>query len=214
MPVVGLTGGIASGKSTVCGFFKEAGACILDADQMARQVVMPGEPAWREIVDLFGRQVLSVDGSLDRTKLGDIVFGDAGRRKALERIIHPRVRQAMDSATAGVAAARPEALIIQDVPLLLETGMHQGLAEIIVVHVPEEVQIERLVRRDGMGREQALRRIRAQMPLDQKRSLATILIDNSGSLERTREQVLRIFGCLAGRKGTESPDADKTPCKI
>ena len=194
MPVVGLTGGIASGKSTVCGFFQAAGARILDADQMARQVVMPGEPAWRAIVDHFGKSILKPDGALDRAALGEIVFRDKMQRTVLEGIIHPRVRQAMIAATAHLSSAEPGCLIIQDVPLLLETGMHrnQGLAEIIVVYLPETVQIERLIKRDGINREQALRRVRAQMPMEEKRKLATIVIDNSGNLDQTQDQVRQI----------------------
>ncbi len=194
MPVVGLTGGIASGKSTVCGFFQAAGAHILDADMMARQVVMPGEPAWYAIIDHFGKSILNPDGSLDRAGLGEIVFGDKKQRTVLEGIIHPRVRQAMIAATARLSKAEPGGLIIQDVPLLLETGMHrnQGLDEIIVVYLPEVTQIERLIKRDGINREQALSRIRVQMPMEEKRKLATIVIDNSGSLDQTRDQVRQI----------------------
>lgn len=201
MPVVGLTGGIASGKSTVCGFFRADGAHILDADQMARQVVMPGEPAWHAIVNHFGKSILNPDGSLDRTGLGEIVFNDKMQRTVLEGIIHPGVRQAMIAATARLSADHPGALIIQEVPLLLETGMHhhQGLAEIIVVYLPEAIQIERLIKRDGIGREQALSRIRAQMPMEEKSKLATLIIDNSGSLAQTRDQVRRIHRRLKAK---------------
>ena len=201
MPVVGLTGGIASGKTTVCGFFQAAGAYILDADQMARQVVMPGEPAWQDIIRHFGKGVLGTGGALDRVALGNLVFSDEAQRKILERIVHPRVRQAMNEATARLCATQPEGLIIQDVPLLLETGMDKELSEIIVVYLPEAIQIKRLMARDGISREQALSRIRAQMPMEEKRRRATMVIDNSGSLDQTRDQAMHIYGRIKAKTG-------------
>jgi dephospho-CoA kinase len=193
MLIVGLTGGIASGKTTVSGIFKAAGVHVLEADQIARQVVMPGRPAWHEIVAYFGPSVLKADKSIDRKGLGAIVFNDAEKRKKLESFVHPWVRHDLDAETARIALSQPEALVVQDIPLLLETGMHQRLAEIIVVYVPEEIQIERLMKRDGIERAEALIRVRSQMPIEKKKQQATIVIDNSGSLAQTRKQALHVL---------------------
>lgn len=201
MLMVGLTGGIASGKSMVAGIFRKAGAIVIDADLLARQVVKPGRPAWREICDLFGDRVVDPDGNLDRTELGRLVFGDSQLRRQLEAIIHPLVRTRIESALQKIARTEPNAVVIQEVPLLLETGMEKGLAEIIVVYASESQQLQRLMLRDGMARQEAQARIDAQMPIEEKRKKATIVIDNSGSLEATKQQSLRVYAQLAQRAG-------------
>jgi len=191
--MAGLTGGIATGKSTVSGMLSEAGAKIIDADKIARDVVEPGTPAYRDIVAFFGRAILLSDGTLDRKGLGDIIFNDPEKKKRLDAIVHPRVYQRTEARIAEIAAKSPDAVIILDIPLLLETGMRRNLAEVIVVYVPEDLQLQRLMARDQIDAEAALARIRSQMPIEEKRSLATIVIDNSGSLANTRQQSLDVF---------------------
>jgi dephospho-CoA kinase len=197
--VVGLTGGIASGKSTVSKIFDRAGAVVIDADLFSRQVVEPGKPAWEEIRAQFGRQVFKPDGTLDRERLGDIVFQQKHLRRKLEAIIHPRVRAHMDESLRKLAISKPESVVVLDVPLLLETGMDKGLAEVIVVYAPADVQRRRLMLRNGFNADQAQARIDAQMPMDQKRSRATLVIDNGGHLAETEKQAMAIYRALVQR---------------
>ena len=202
MLIVGLTGGIASGKSTVARFMAQAGAHIIDADRIAREVVQPGLPAYDRIISLFGQTVIKADGTLNRPVLGELVFADIQLRRQLEAIVHPHVQQAMDAALQQIAVQNPHAVVVKDIPLLLEIGMDQGLAEIIVVYVPEPIQMERLMMRDGLSSEQALLRIRSQMPMGKKRGLATIVIDNSQDLVWTREQTAKVYDRLVLRETT------------
>jgi dephospho-CoA kinase len=197
--VVGLTGGIASGKSTVSKIFDRAGAVVIDADLFARQVVEPGKPAWEEIRAQFGRQVFGPDGTLDRERLGDIVFQQNHLRRKLETIIHPRVRAHMDESLRTLSMTKPESVVVLDVPLLLETGMDRGLAEVIVVYAPPAVQRRRLMLRDGLSADQAQARIDAQMPIEQKRGVATLVIDNGGDLADTEKQAMAIYRDLVQR---------------
>lgn len=199
MIVVGLTGGIASGKSTVSKIFDEAGAVVIDADRLARQVVEPGKSAWKEIRAQFGRRVFKPDGALDRERLGEIVFHQNRLRRQLEAIIHPRIRAHMDESLRKLAVSKPESVVVLDVPLLLETGMEKGLAEVIVVYAPAAVQRRRLMLRDGFSADQAQARIDAQMPMEQKRSRATLVIDNGGDLSETEKQAMAIYRDLARR---------------
>lgn len=199
MIIAGLTGGIASGKSTVAGMLAEAGAQIIDADKIAREVVEPGAPAYDEIVAFFGHGILLVDGTIDRKGLGDIIFNDPERKARLNAIVHPRVFRRTDQRIAEITAKSPNAVLILDIPLLLDTRMERDLAEIIVVYVPQALQLQRLMDRDKIGADAALARIRSQMPIEEKRRLATIVIDNSGSLADTRRQSLDVFQRLKGQ---------------
>ncbi|MFZ1984311.1 MAG: dephospho-CoA kinase [Desulfatitalea sp.] len=199
MLVVGLTGGIASGKSTVAAILAKAGAIIIDADRIARQVVTPGLPAWQEIRDLFGDVVLEPNGDINRGALGAIVFNAPQLRRQLEQIIHPRVGAEIDAQLRRVAQEQPDAVVIMDIPLLFETGRTQGLAEIIVVYTPEALQRQRLMARDHLSLTAAEARIRAQMPIAEKVQRATLTIDNSGSPADTERQTLAIFHRLAQR---------------
>lgn len=199
MLIVGLTGGIASGKSTVARIMAQAGAHIIDADLIAREVVRPGQPACDEIRQLFGGAVFQTDGTLNRSAMGELIFENESFRRQLESIVHPRVQQGMDEAVRLIKSRIRDAVVVKDIPLLLETGMDQGLKEIIVVYVPEAVQIERLMQRDGLSLEQAKSRVRSQMPMEKKRALATILIDNSHTPAQTREQTLRVYDRLVRR---------------
>ena len=186
MIIAGLTGGIASGKSTVSVFFADAGAHIIDADKIARKVVKKGMPAYREIVSVFGPTILLADGEIDRKRLGDIIFNDPERKARLDAIVHPRVFASSAEKISRISSQVPDAVVILDIPLLFETGMINDLAEVIVVFVPEHIQLKRLIKRDGIDESAAMARIRSQMPIDEKRKRATVVIDNSGSLSASR----------------------------
>ena len=191
MRVLGLTGGIGSGKTMVGAMFTELGAELIDADQMAREVVEPGQPALDEIVTSFGRDILLPDGRLDRRTLAAIVFADASARARLNAITHPRIRERMD---AAIAARRDRAgVLIVDIPLLFE-NLRTGVVEkVIVVWVDPQTQMRRLIERGGLTEEEAHQRIAAQMPLDEKRRLADYVIDNRGTPAETRRQVEAIL---------------------
>jgi dephospho-CoA kinase len=191
--IAGLTGGIASGKSTVAAMLAEAGARIVDADRIAHQVVLKGEPAWQDIVDHFGSGILARDGQIDREALGAIVFNETEAKKALNGIVHPRVFETMAQEIQSLAEAHPGDLVIMDVPLLIESGLHHSLPIVILVYVPEVMQKERLMRRDGLNAADAAARIRSQMPIDAKRAHAHYIVDNTGDLDATRRQVLDIY---------------------
>lgn len=190
--VAGLTGGIASGKSTVARMFGELGAMVVSADEIAREVVEPGMPALRDIRAAFGDDVFLADGTLDRQRLGAIVFHDAAKRRLLERITHPRIREVMrqriDEAAAG---GRP---VIAEIPLLFESEASLALVDVvIVVYVSRDVQLHRLMARDGLSEADATARIAAQLPLEDKVMRADYVIDNEGDPDRTRAQVARIW---------------------
>jgi dephospho-CoA kinase len=161
----------------------------VDADRVAREVVRPGTRAWEAIVRIFGAEVLQPGGEIDRERLGRIVFNDAAMRAMLEEVVHPEVMSAMDEQVSAIRQGSPDALVILDVPLLIETGMHRGLSEVIVVYCPEDQQITRLMVRDTISRDEALARVRAQLSIEEKRRYASLIIDNSASLEETRAQV-------------------------
>lgn len=187
----GLTGGIGCGKSTVAAMMRELGCEVLDADIVAREVVEPGQPAYDEIVAAFGREILASDGSLDRPKLAKIVFPDASKLTKLNHIVHPRVIERQEAWLTDLAAKNPGAIAVIEAALLIEAGAHATLDRLIVVWCNPDQQIDRLVGESGraMSREDALKRINAQMPLNQKRRMATDEIDNSGAIAATREQV-------------------------
>lgn len=199
MIVAGLTGGIATGKSTVAEILRKAGAVIIDADRIARQVVAPGSPAWHEIRDLFGDRILQPDGAIDRAALGAIVFNDAPLRRRLEAIVHPRVGAEIAAQMQRAAQEQPDAVVIMDIPLLFETDRTQGLAEIIVVFTSESIQRQRLMARDLLSPEAAEARIRSQMPMAEKVRRATLTIDNSGAPAETERQALAVFQHLMQR---------------
>lgn len=197
MIVAGLTGGIATGKSTVAAIFEEAGARLIDADRIAREVVRKGSSAYRDIVAHFGMDVLLGDGEIDRRRLAAIVFNDPAAQRALENIVHPPIKREVDRRVGLIGRQAPEAIVILDIPLLFEAGMQGGVDAVILVYAPERLQLERLMARDGLTEPEALARIRAQMPIESKKALATRVIDNSGSREQTREQTLEVYRQLA-----------------
>ena len=191
MKVLGLTGGIGSGKSMVASMFAQLGADVIDADRLARDVVAPGQPALQEIASAFGRDILLPDGRLDRGKLGRIIFADPVARGTLNAITHPRVRERMDAEIAARQSG-PGVLIV-DIPLLYENERTGRVETVIVVWVDTQTQLRRLVERNGLSEHEARQRIAAQMPLDEKRARADVVIDNSGSPENTRRQVDAIY---------------------
>jgi dephospho-CoA kinase len=189
--VLGLTGGIGSGKSMVASMFAQQGADVIDADQLAREVVEPGQPALEEIATAFGRGILLPDGRLDRGKLGRIIFADPVARARLNAITHPPIQERMATEMA-LRGSRPGLLIV-DIPLLYENDRADTVEAVIVVWVDSKTQLRRLNERDGLTVDEARQRIAAQMPLDEKRNRADIVIDNSGSRENTRRQVEAIY---------------------
>ncbi|MGI8607630.1 MAG: dephospho-CoA kinase [Candidatus Dormibacteria bacterium] len=199
MRIIGLTGGIGSGKSTVSGMLGELGATVVDADEAARAVVEPGQPALAEIVREFGDEVLEPNGRLDRRVMAARVFSDEAARQRLNAITHPRVREWM-GARIQAAIERGAEVVIMDTPLLFEAGLDSGVAETVVVWAPVEVQVQRAVAR-GMEEADVRARVAAQMPLDEKRSRATHVVDNSGSPVETRRQVEALWAALSSRIG-------------
>jgi len=191
--VVGVTGGIASGKSTVSRMLEDSGAPAVDFDVLARQIVEPGKPAFKEIVALFGEGVLEGDGRLDRKKLAGIVFADEGKRKALENMTHPRIVEAFLDRVAGITRRDPRAIIQAVVPLLFEVNLRHLVHKVLLVYIPREMQIERLMKRDGITREAAESILKAQLPIDEKLGYADFIIHNEGTLEETRKQVEKVW---------------------
>jgi dephospho-CoA kinase len=193
MILIGLTGSVATGKSTVAKMFKKCGAIVIDADELAREVVQPGKPAWREIVRTFGRRILNLDRTIDRHALGAIVFHDKKKLRHLERIIHPRVAREQIRLTKQAAKNDPKAVVIYDVPLLFEAGIDKRVDKTVVVAATRETQIMRLKNRNGLTRAEALRRIRSQMPLAMKRLRAYYILDGTKSRESLSRDISRLF---------------------
>ncbi len=196
MILVGLTGGVATGKSTVAEMFKQCGAVVIDADQLARDVVEPGKPAWREIVKTFGKTILNPDRSLNRQALGAIVFRHPAKRRAIEAIIHPRVAREQVRLTRQAARQDPQSVVIYDVPLLFEAGIDKRVDQTIVVTADRNTQIARLKKRNGLSRPEALRRIRSQMPLANKVRRADQVVNGTLPRPSLRKQVGQLLNRL------------------
>lgn len=196
MFIAGLTGGIATGKSTVSAFFKNAGATIIDADKIVHELQKKGQPAWKKIVTQFGKTILLPSGDINRDDLAKIIFNDSQQQALLNSIIHPLVFNTMAAQIERAVDRDPDQIIILDVPLLIETNMHKTLPEIILVYAPADLQIGRLMARNQLTRNDALLRIQSQMPIDAKKALATIIIDNSHSIEDTRNQTWEVYATL------------------
>jgi dephospho-CoA kinase len=198
---VGLTGGIATGKSYVVGVLRELGCEVIDADTVAHAAVEPGQPAHQEIVEEFGPEVLEAGGAIDRTRLGAIVFADPSRRERLNAIVHPRVVEAQERWLADIAARNPQAIAIVDAALLIEAGAYRRFDQVVVVYCEPELQLARLMARNHLTREQALSRIAAQMPTAEKLKYADYTINTSGSFADTRRQVEALYAELRNRQG-------------
>lgn len=193
MKIVGLTGNIASGKTEVAKIFEELGAKIIDADEIAREVVEPGEPAWQEVLDEFGRDILNSDGSINRKKLGEIIFNDDEKREQLNRITHPRIMNKIKETIDTYKKENVKLVVIEAALIVEKRGLLKVIDELIVVSAEEETQIGRIMTRDGLQKEEAISRIVAQMPISEKVKHATYIIDNSGTLGETRKQVEEIW---------------------
>jgi dephospho-CoA kinase len=190
--IIGLTGGIACGKSSVATFFRERGVPVIDADQLSREAAQPGSPALERIAALFGSDVLTTDGALDRARMGAIIFADAGKRQQLEAILHPQIRTLADERIAQAASAGHRRLVYM-APLLIEAGVSDRVDEIWVVTVADEIQLERLMARDHLSREQAQQRVASQMPLAEKARHGKVVIDNSGTPQQTERLLEAIW---------------------
>ena len=191
--LIGLTGGIASGKSTVSRLLVKHGALLVDADQVARDIVEQGQPALKEITSFFGQAILHEDGSLNRAALGAIVFSDKDKLAKLESITHPAIRKRMLSTIERYKEENPNAIIVADVPLIYETNQMHLYEAIVVVYVPRDIQIERLAVRNDITQDVAASRVDIQMDIEHKKALADYVIDNSGSLEQTEKQVIEFI---------------------
>ncbi len=199
MVVVGLTGSIGTGKSAVASMFRELGAYVIDFDDLSRDAVLPDTAAWKKIVETFGEEVLNKDRTINRDALGRTVFNDNNLRRRLESIIFPVIFKLDVQRTKDIASRDPSAIIIKDIPLLIENGMQKYVDCVIVVSVSREVQISRLMERDGMSRDEAEHRISLQMPVEEKIKFADYVIDNGSSLEETRRQVENVYAELKSR---------------
>ena len=194
--IIGLTGGIASAKSTVSALLVSKGARLVDADVIAREVMLPGHEVLAAAVKQFGSEILSSDGTLNRGKLGDIVFQDPAALQALNNLTHPAIRREIKERMNSMEEEDPKKLTIVDIPLLFESGLENMFHEILVVYVPREVQIARLMERNGLSLEQAEARLNAQMDIEAKRNKADYIIDNSGELAHTEQQVAVLWDRL------------------
>lgn len=203
MMKIGLTGGIGSGKSTVARLFEKRGAHIVDLDLLAHQVEEPGGAAWEGIVERFGRDVLDAEGNIDREKLGGIVFRDAAKREELNRIVHPAVRDVWRRRIDEIVRGDGQAVVISDVPLLIEVGWHEEMDIVILVYAPPEVQVERIMGRNGLSDEEARDRLRSQMPLADKIPFADFVIRNEGTFEETEAAVEEIWKELVKRTSSQ-----------
>lgn len=197
MKVIGLTGGVGCGKSVVASMFRELGASIIDADRVARLVVEPGQPAWKEIVKGFGKEVLNPDGTINRSQLGEIVFRNREKREELNRITHPRIIERIKELIEEHRKGGVEVVIVEAALIVEKGGMKPIISDLIVVTADEETQVRRLTQRVGLSREDALLRIKSQMPISEKIKHATYVIDNSGSVEETRERVKRVWEIIS-----------------
>jgi len=217
MLIVGLTGGVASGKTTVSQILKEEGAYCIDADQIARELVRPHTPAWKRLVRAFGTGILRKDGFIHRKKLADKVFANLRQRKLLNQILHPRIRKEMDRRAKEIGKKDLEAIVVIDAPLLVELGEHRRMDRVIVVTSTQTRQIERLKKRDGISTEEALRMFSSQMPVEDKVKLADFVIRNDGSFRETRKKTREVFEELKkarirtkkGREGTGPDGGDR-----
>ncbi len=190
--IIGLTGGIATGKSTVAKMMREKGLPIIDADLISRQVVEPGEKAYKEIVKTFSKSILNENLTIDRKKLGAMIFNDKSKRERLNNIVHPAVREEMKQKAKRYLESGNET-VVMDIPLLVESKLHHMVDRVLLVYIPEELQLERLLKRDNAGKEDALNRIQSQIPIEEKKTEADEIIYNDGTLQNTKEQLERIL---------------------
>lgn len=193
MTRVGLTGGIASGKSTVSAFLRDLGAVVIDGDALAREVVATGTPGLEQVVAAFGEELLTTDGALDRPAMADLVFADEQARRRLEAIVHPLV---FERIAALEAAAPPDAVVVHDIPLLAESGRADTFDAVIVVDAPTEVQMERMMGDRGWSRDESAARIGAQASREERLAIATYVVENTGTLEDLHARVTEVYTAI------------------
>ncbi|MDM7856340.1 dephospho-CoA kinase [Cellulomonas alba] len=203
MQRIGLTGGIASGKSVAARRLAELGAVVIDADQLAREAVQPGSVGLDAVVEEFGEDVLTADGELDRAHLASLVFHDDARRARLDAIVHPVVRRLAAEREAKAGASDPGAVVVHDIPLLVETGQHDDFHVLVVVHAPAVLRVERLVRLRGLTRHDAEARVAAQADDETRLAAADVVLDGTGSEAELREQVDALWDRLAVERADE-----------
>lgn len=194
--IYGLTGGIATGKSTVAKMLQELGAYIIDADQISRQVVEPDQVGAKRIREHFGAELFTIDGHLKRDKLAQIIFQDSSARHQLNSFLHPLIMKEMQKQTDEILKQAPDAVIIWDIPLLFEENLTNFVQKVIVIYVPDKVQRVRLQLRNNLNREEIESRIQSQLSIEEKKSLADYLIDNSGTVQQTKRQVVALWNHL------------------
>lgn len=193
MLILGLTGGIASGKNSIAGILKELGAQIIDADILCRELVEKDKPAWQEIVQFFGKDILLENGSLDRKKLGKIIFENPEKRDILNSILHPKVIEEETRIAGEIKKKSPKALVVVNAALLIESGNHKNVDKVIVVGADEDKIIDRIIQRDGLGREEAKLRISTQLPFQKKIKYAHYVIENNGTLDELKIKVKKVY---------------------
>lgn len=208
MEVIGLTGGIAAGKSAVAARFAALGAHVIDADLLAREAVAVGSPGLAAVHKRFGDAVLAPDDTLDRTALGALVFSDPASRADLNAIVHPEVRRLYRERLARIEEADPESIVVYDVPLLVETGSGDKFAAVVVVHAPAHVRIDRLIALRGMSRESAQDRVTAQASDIERLAVADVVIDTTGTIEHTLEQVDALWERLVADRAHHTGGSD------
>jgi dephospho-CoA kinase len=207
--LLGVTGGIASGKSTVAKMLEELGAPMIDFDVLSRVIVEPGKPAWKEIVAYFGEQILREDRTLNRRALSAMVFQDQEKRKKLERFTHARILEEFVRRAKQIAKENPGSIIQGVVPLLIEANLQSLFHKLMLVYLPEEMQIRRLMEREPISRETALQMLKSQLAIEEKKKFADYIVDNSGSLEETRKQVEAVWLQLKKIREEKSRTAQK-----
>ena len=193
MILVGLTGGIATGKSEVSKIFKTLGAYLIDADEIARDLLNPKAPTWKKVVDCFGPDILLPDQRIDRKRLADLVFDDPNKLAALNAILHPVVFAEEERRRQAIECADPQAVVILDVPLLIETKAHNRVDKVIVVTADPKTQLKRLMKRNGLSKQEAQKRIQAQIPLKEKEKYADYLVDSRDSITKIEVRIRQIF---------------------
>jgi dephospho-CoA kinase len=203
--LLGLTGSIATGKSTVANMLRRRGAVLIDADQVARKVVEPGSLGLNKIIENFGSEMVTAEGRLDRAKLGELVFNDEEARERLNALLHPLIIEEMKQLTGQSLKKEPHSIVIWDVPLLIEENLTQFVEQVIVVYVPESIQLKRLMERNQLTETEAIKRMKSQLSIEDKKKVADYIIDNSGSLEDTERQVDQLWRYLTLKSGLDQP---------
>ena len=190
---VGLTGGISTGKTTIARLLVEKGAYLIDFDALAHDVQLPETDVWREIVETFGRDILATDNTIDRNKLGAVVFSDPAKLQRLNEIVHPAVFSEWQKRLQPIELDRPDAIVLSDIPLLIEIGAQDRVDIVLLVYISRDEQMERLIQRNGYSREYAEKRISSQMPIEKKVQYARMVVNNQGSLDEAKVRVEEVW---------------------